>query len=135
MTTHPCSWSVLRVVPHPHTGVGQPVGVVVHSRPAEYLGVRLLSEIEALTARAPGVDLELLSRYLHTYQGVVEGKAEAGPIALLSPPERFYWLAAPRSDVLQPSVVEHGVAANPAALLQQLFQERVLQGESGNADP
>lgn len=128
MSGHPCSWSVLRVVPHPHTGVGQPVGVVVHSRPAEYLGIRLMSEREALEARAPAVDLELLSRYLHTYQGVVEGRGDAGPIALLSAPERFYWLAAPRSDVLQPSAVEHGAAPDPAALLQRLFQERVIQG-------
>lgn len=120
-----CSWFVLRVVPHPYTGAGAPVAVVLQSRPAEYLGIRAITDPDRLRALAPDVDLELLHRYLTSYRAIAAGDADAGEIALLSRPERFHWMAAPRSDVLQPSATEHGMAADPAARLEALFSERV----------
>jgi hypothetical protein len=73
----------------------------------------------------PDVDAELLARYLAACRAIAAGDEAAGEIALLSPPERFYWLTAPRSDVLQPSTVQHGFAEDPAARLLELFREHV----------
>lgn len=125
MTGLPCSWAVLNVVPHPHTGRGAPVGVVLQSRPAEYVGFRAITDPGRLGRLAPDVDIELLVRYLRSCEAIAAGREEAGEIALLPPPERFHWFAAPRSDVLQPGPIEYGTADDPAGLLDTLFSDRV----------
>jgi hypothetical protein len=56
---------------------------------------------------------------------VCEGDAAAGPIAALSPSERFHWLVAPRSTSIQTSAVHAGVADDPAAALAHLFDTLV----------
>ncbi len=95
------SFAVLRAVPHPYTGEGVDVGVVVHSRPADYLGVRVVSDPAELGRMVGDVDVELLARYLDSCAAIAAGDEGAEPIALLSAPERFHWLTSPRSDVLQ----------------------------------
>ena len=104
--TQPREWiaynfAVLRVVPHVHTGVFVPVGVVLHARTAEYLGVRVITDTSLLTERAGDTDVDLLARYLQSCKSIAEGEISAGPIALAPPSERFHWLTAPRSDVIQ----------------------------------
>lgn len=122
---HPISWAILRAVPHPHTGEGVPVGVVLQSRPAEFVGVEAITDAERLRVLVPDADVELLARYLSSCRAIAAGDETAGEIALLSPPERFYWLTAPRSDVIQPSRVQHGMAEDPAARLAELFESVV----------
>jgi hypothetical protein len=114
-------FAVLRAVPHPHVGAFVPVGVVVHARTAEFLGIRVLVAAEELRARIPDVDAELLARYLRACRAICEGDPSAGPVALLSPSERFHWLTAPRSDVIQCGPVHEGVCADPARALDELF--------------
>ena len=118
-------FAVLRAVPHVHLGAFVNVGVVVHARTAGFLGARLLSDAAELRARVPGVDAELLACYLRAIGGVVDGDPSAGPVALVSPSERFHWLTAPRSDVLQSSPVHGGVCEDPAAALEDLYAEYV----------
>ena len=119
------SFAVLKVVPHPHLGVGVPVGVLIHARTAEFLGVRLLTEMDELAPRLRNIDLELLARYLRDIRSICEGAAEAGPIALAPASERFHWLTAPRSDVIQSGPVHPGLCADPAAALDELFAAHV----------
>ena len=118
-------FAVLRAVPHVHLGAFVPVGVVVHARTAEYLALRAITDVAELGRRVRDVDLELLSRYLRTYERVCAGEADAGPLALLPTSERFHWLTAPRSDVLQSSPVHGGLAEDPARALDQLFADYV----------
>ena len=114
-------YAVLRVVPHVHLGTFVPVGVMVHARTADFLGMRVVLDVAALGARVPGVDAELLARYLRSCQAVCDGDSTAGPVALAPPSERFHWLTAPRSDVIQSSPVHAGVTEDPAAALDELF--------------
>lgn len=118
-------FAVLRVVPHVHLGAFANVGVAVHARTAEFLALEVLTDEAALAARAPGVDVELLARYLRSCRAICAGDAAAGPMALAPPSERFHWLTAPRSDVLQSSPVHEGVCADPARALRDLFDEYV----------
>ncbi len=118
-------FAVLRVVPHVHLGAFVNVGVVLHARTVEYLGMRLLSDPKALRRLVPEVDIDLLVRYLECYQRICEGDPVAGPIALLPPSERFHWLTAPRSDVLQASPVHEGLSHDPVRALEELFSELV----------
>jgi hypothetical protein len=119
-------FAVLHVVPHVYLGTFVPVGVVVHARTAGFLGLRALTDPADLAARVPDVDHALLARYLHSCCAVAAGNATAGPVALAPPSERFHWLTAPRSDVLQSSAVHAGLAADPARALDELFAEHVL---------
>ena len=114
-------FAVLRAVPHPHTGVFVPVGVVVHARRAEFLALRALDDAAALARRVPDADAELLARYLRTATRICAGDDDAGPIALLPTSERFHWITAPRSDVLQCGPVHEGLCESPAAALDELF--------------
>ncbi len=119
------SYALLRVVAHPYTGEGVDVGVVVHSRPAEYLGIRVVSDPAVLRRMAPDADIELLARYLDSCVAIAAGDAAAGPIALLSAPERFRWITAPRSDVIQPSPVHSGLTAAPPAELTRIYESTI----------
>jgi hypothetical protein len=125
----PYGFAVVRVVPHPHLGECVNVGVILHARTREFLGMRTVSDAGWLRARLPDVDLDLLTRYLASYQGICGGDAAAGPVALLPPSERFHWLTAPRSDVLQSSPVHEGLCEDPARALEELFASLVRPHE------
>ena len=114
-------FAVLRVVPHVHLGAFVPVGVIVHARTAEFLGARLITDPAELRARVPDVDVELLARDLRTCAAICAGDPAAGPIALDPPSERFHWLTAPRSDVIQASPVHGGLCEDPSRALDELF--------------
>lgn len=119
------NFAVLRAVPHVHLGTFVPVGVALHARTAEFLGVRVLDDPRELARRVPDVDPHLLARYLAACRAVAAGDPAAGPVALAPPSERFHWLTAPRSDVLQSSPVHEGLCDDPAAALDELFEELV----------
>jgi hypothetical protein len=119
------SFAVLGVVPHPHLGTSVPVGVIVHARTADFLEIQVLTDPGELAARAPGVDVELLSRYLRDLRAIAEGDAQAGPVALAPPSERFHWLTAPRSDVIQTGAVHSGLCHDPLDALERLFASHV----------
>jgi hypothetical protein len=114
-------FAVLRVVPRVHLGPFVNVGVVMHARAAEFLALRVLTDVAALRSRLPDVDAELLARYLDSCQAICAGDPRAGPVALAPPSERFHWLTAPRSDVLQSSPIHEGVTHDPTAELEKLY--------------
>jgi hypothetical protein len=119
------SFAVLCVVPHPHLGTAVPVGVIVHARTEGFLGVQVLTDPAELAARAPGVDVELLARYLRDLRAIAEGDGAAGPVALAPPSERFHWLTAPRSDVIQAGAVHSGLCQSPLDALERLYAVHV----------
>ena len=118
-------YAVVRVVPRVHLGTFQNVGVVLHARTARYLDVRLFLHRSRLSALSAQLDVELLERYLDAYRRVCLGVPETAPIGLLPPSERFHWLTAPRSTVLQTSEVHAGRTRDPEETLEQLFTTHV----------
>jgi len=124
-------FAVLRVVPRVHLGAFVNVGVVVHARTAEFLALRAVTDERVLAAWVHGVDAELLARYLRSCVAICAGDVTAGPMALAPPSERFHWLTAPRSDVLQSSPVHEGICEDPQRALDALFDEYVTIGRPG----
>jgi Protein of unknown function (DUF3037) len=124
------NFAVLRVVPHVHVGAFVPVGVVVHARTSEFLAARVITDQAELSSRVKLDDVELLARYLESCAAICAGDATAGPIALAPPSERFHWITAPRSDVIQSGPVHEGLCEDPEAELEKLFGE-LVGGASG----
>lgn len=119
-------FAVLRAVPHVHLGAYIPVGVLLHARQAGYLELLALTNESTLRDRVPSADVGMLARYLRTLERVASGDPQAGPIALAPTSERFHWLTAPRSDVLQSSPVHEGLCdGEPSRTLARLFAQYV----------
>jgi len=115
------NFAVLRVVPHVHLGTFIPVGIVLHARTTEFIAARVITDVDRLRAQLNVNDIELLSRYLKSCEAICSGDSTAGPIALAPPSERFHWLTAPRSDVIQSGPVHEGLCEDPAKTLNELF--------------
>jgi Protein of unknown function (DUF3037) len=121
----PYDFAVIRVVPHPHLDVARPIGVVLHAPTAEFLDMRIVTEPGELAARAPDTDVELLARYVRALRAICAGEPEAGPIARTSRSERFHWLTAPRSDVIESGPIHSGLCDDPGRTLDALFNAYV----------
>jgi hypothetical protein len=119
------SYSVVRVVPRVERGEFLNAGVVLFSRELDFLGSRFELDEDRLRSLAPDIDVALVERHLATFQAICEGAAAGGPIADLPKPERFYWLVAPRSTMIQTSPVHVGRSENPERALETLLTEFV----------
>jgi hypothetical protein len=118
-------YAVLRVVPRVERGECVNVGVVLFCRARRFLDVRLEPDEARLLALAPDLDLPAVHRHLELIRLVCAGDPAAGPLALLPQHERFGWLVAPASTVVQPGPVHTALGADPAAALDRLLATMV----------
>ena len=121
----PFSYAILRVVPRVERGERLNVGVVVFCRPLGYLGARTGLDADRLRALAPDLDPALVLPHLEAVERIARGDADGGPIAQLDLTDRFHWLTAPSSTMIQPSEVHTGLCDDPAAQLERLYGELV----------
>ncbi len=122
-------YAVVRVVPSVERGEFLNAGVILHCRERSYLAARVALDARRLRALAPGLDAAsraAIATHLAAIPRIAAGEADAGPIARLSQPERFHWLVAPRSTMIQLSEVHSGLCDDPAAALDRLFDELVV---------
>jgi hypothetical protein len=117
-------WATIRVVPSVHREEFVNVGVVLHARREEFLEARVEVPWARLDALASDLDRAALERHLDVFQRVARGEATAGEVALLPPSERFHWLTAPRSAVIQTSARRPGRTHDLPAELRRLFEEQ-----------
>ncbi len=122
-------YATIRVVPRVHCCAFVNAGVVLHARTARFLGVRLYLDRTRLAAFDDTLDLDLLERFFEAYRRICDGTDDSGPIGRMPLSERFHWLTAPRSTVIQPSPVHGGRTRDPARTLDALFAQYVLRGE------
>ena len=121
-------YAILRVVPSIERGECINVGVTLLCPERKYVGVRVALDEARLAALAPDLDLDELRAALDALVAVAEGDPAAGPLARLSPSERFGWLTAPASTVIQPSAIHTGLCEDPEDTLERLFATLVLTG-------
>jgi hypothetical protein len=116
---------IVQVVPRVDRDERLNVGAVVFSPAADWIGCRIALDEARLRAFAPDVDVAAVARQLDAIQAVCAGDLDAGPIARLTASERFHWLSAARSTVVQPSPGHAGVCDDPATALDQVFRAAV----------
>lgn len=122
-------YAVLRVVPRVERGEFVNVGVILYCQEAKFLDVRAHFAPERLRALDPHLDLEGVSAHLEAAGRICAGGPEAGAVGLLPPGQRFGWLVAPRSTVVQASPVHTGFADDPEEALEHLLRVMVLPPE------
>ena len=120
-------YAILRVVPDVERGEALNAGVVLFCRRLRFLGARTALDVAALAALAPGCDPDEVRAHLDVLERVAAGAPDGGPIAALAPSERFHWLTAPSSTMVQPSPVHTGMTSDPAAELDHLFERLVAR--------
>lgn len=123
----PFSYAVLRVVPDIEREEFLNGGLILFCRPRRFLAARTALDEEALEALHPGCDVDGLHDQLRLFERTAEGAADAGPIANLEPSERFHWLTAPRSTLVQPGPIHTGLTDDPAATFEHLFTRLVVR--------
>ena len=121
----PFSYAILRVVPRVERGERFNAGVVVYCRQRNFLGAKVRLDEGRLAALAPDVSPDEVRAHLEALVRVAAGDPEAGAIGTLPASERFGWLVAPSSTIIQPSDVHMGLSDDPQATLDQLCAELV----------
>lgn len=118
-------YAVIRVVPQVERDEFINVGVVLSCPGRHFLGTRVLVDDARLGAFAPTLDRDAVRRHLASFEAVARGGAAAGPIGQLPARQRFYWLTAPRSTVIQTSPAHTGLCHDPEETLEKLLRQYV----------
>jgi hypothetical protein len=118
-------YAIIRVVPRVERGEFLNAGAIVHCRTLRFLDAKVKLDRARLAAFAPSADVEEIEHALATIPLLCAGDPAYGPIAKLPQPDRFHWLVAPRSTILQTSPVHSGISGDPSAALERLFHAMV----------
>ncbi|MDQ4075480.1 MAG: DUF3037 domain-containing protein [Chloroflexota bacterium] len=118
-------YAIVRVVPRVEREEFINVGVILFCRTKPFLGARIELDDERLATLAPDLDLSEVKRHLELIPRISAGGPGSGPIGQLPPADRFHWLVAPRSAVIQTSPVHSGLCDDPESALDRLMDEMV----------
>jgi hypothetical protein len=131
----PCSYdyAIVRVVPRVEREEFVNVGVIVSCPAQQFLEARIELDNARLAMLDPTLDLEAVRAHLASIPLICRGGAAAGPIGKLSRRERFDWLVAPRSTMIQTSAVHTGRCTNPLDLMEHLLRTMVRRPANDRA--
>jgi hypothetical protein len=119
------SYAVVRIVPRVERDEFINAGVIVFSAELRFLDAVVRMNEDRLRALWPEIDLKLIRRHLEAIPRICAGAPGAGPIAKLGKKERFHWLTAPRSTMIQISPVRIGLTEEPGQTLARLADDLV----------
>lgn len=118
-------YAVIRVVPRVEREEFLNVGVVLYCAPKKFLGMLYNINVQRLNFLCDECDTNVIDEYLKAFEQICNGLKDAAPIGKLPAAERFRWLTATRSTVVQTSKVHPGFCDDPAEMLQKLFNQLV----------
>ena len=124
-------YAVVRVVPRVDREEFLNAGVILFCLERDFLAARVQVDERRLRALWPEIDLDLIRQHLQAIPKICAGSPDGGPIARLSLRERFHWLVAPRSTVIQVSPVHAGLCESPERALDELFDQMVIVPQEG----
>lgn len=119
-------YAIVRVVPRVERGECLNVGVIVSCPTQDYLAAKLALDTTRLRALWPSIDIAEIERALSTIPLIAAADPRGGPISAMPRSERFHWLVAPRSAVIQTSPVHTGLCTEPADMLDKLIAKLVV---------
>jgi hypothetical protein len=131
----PYDYAIVRVVPRVEREEFINVGVILSCRDRDFLEARIELNEARLLALDSTLDIESLRANLASIPLICAGGPQAGPIGQLSPRQRFDWLVAPRSTIIQTSPVHLGRSADPTAAIDHLLDQMVRPVRSQSTRP
>ncbi|HEY9475450.1 MAG TPA: DUF3037 domain-containing protein [Mycobacteriales bacterium] len=118
----PFEYAVIRLIPRMERGERINVGVILYCQSRDFLAARTHLDVDRLRAVDSGVDVDAVRAGLRTWETTCAGDEAGGPAAAnMGLGERFGWLTAPRSTVIQAGPVHTGLTNDPAAELDRLL--------------
>jgi hypothetical protein len=114
-------YAIIRVVPRVEREEFVNVGVIVSCPDRGFLEARIELDERRLMALDSTLDVESIKAHLAAIPAICMGGEQAGPIGQLSQRERFHWLIAPRSTIIQTSPAHTGCCKDPSAVLEHLL--------------
>lgn len=122
---HLYEYAIIRLIPRVEREEFINIGVILHCHPAKFLGVKFYVDPIRLSTFSSSVDVSLIIEYLEAIEDLCAGENRSS-IAQLPIKERFRWITANRSSILQTSPVHLGLTADAAKTLDDLFEKMVL---------
>ena len=119
-------YAVIRVVPKVEREEFLNVGVILYCAKQKFLQIKYAINEEKLNAFCKEPDCKMLREYLAAFEEICKGSSAAGEIGKLPIAERFRWLTATRSTVVQTSKVHPGLCDGAGEKLEKLFEELVV---------
>lgn len=118
-------YAVIRVVPRVEREEFMNVGVILSCPSQKFLEAEIELDAARLAAFAPTVDAREIESHLDAIRRICAGDRNAGVIGKLSQRERFYWLTAQRSTIIQSSPVHMGFCTDAKSALENLLDKTV----------
>jgi hypothetical protein len=122
-------YAIVRVVPRVERGEFINAGIILSCDIERILQACIELDETALLALDAGVDLALVRSTLATIPAICAGGADAGPIGKLSARERFHWLVAPKSTIVQTSPVHTGQCSDLGRALEHLMNQMIRRNK------
>jgi hypothetical protein len=119
-------YAIIRVVPKVEREEFFNVGVILFSKRKKFLGVKFHIDPKKLKAFSDDLELETIEANLNAWQLICEGNPNGGAIERLEMSDRFRWLAACRSTIIQSSKTHSGLCHHPNEELEDIFEKYVL---------
>ena len=120
-TPNAIDYSVIRVVPFVERQEFINVGVIVFSRTLDFLDARIDLSLKRLKIFSDQTDIGPIRKQLQVLLKICHGEKQCGFFNNLSKSERFNWLVAPSSTVIQASPVHTGLTKDPQKTLNELY--------------
>lgn len=118
-------YAVIRAVPRVEREEFLNVGVVLYCAKQKFLKISYKIDEQRIASLCIGCDINLVREYLKAFEQVANGDKNSGAIGKLPIAERFRWLTATRSTMVQTSKVHPGLCENAGEMLEKLFGQLV----------
>ena len=122
---HLFEYAVIRMVPHVEREEFLNIGIVLYCAPQKFLKSKFELDVARLKVLCEKLDFDELNNHVTSFERICIGGKDAGSIGMLSMPERFRWLTATRSTILQTSKVHPGLCDDAGEMLERLFAQLV----------
>lgn len=127
--SHLFEYAVIRVVPHVEREEFINVGIILYCGPRKFLQTKIFIDEQRLKSLCIKTDVSEIREYVRSFERICKGGSEAGEIGKLPIAERFRWLTATRSTVLQTSKVHPGLSPDPEQMIERLYTQLVLPSQ------
>ena len=126
---YPYDYAVFRIVPRVEREEFVNAGVIVSCPARHFLEARIELDEQRVRGLDSTIDIDSIKAHLDTIPSICAGGQDSGPIGQLTQRERFHWLVAPRSTIIQCSAVHTGYCADPGDVLEHLLNTMVRPAE------